>query len=421
LQRCFTFAPAVQVKSVFTQYFKIPRYILYLIAVDVCLQLINAEFTLQLNFQMLEHGFKDFEISSMIGNRFLTILLCSLPLAIWVKGKKLKPYIVAGSIAAPLVALLLIWAIHRHNSELIRILMAAWGIAFSLVQVLAMPYTLLNGDKDTETESIALFFAAGNFTMIICGGFNWLLPHLHPFFQVESLLVIFSVISLVGIFFARRLPEREVLGTAIPIAHIHTDYDWQLIMRALIPTFMIAFGAGFTIPIINLFFYHVHDMSAQVFSLMNVFAFILVTAGGFIIPNIKRRYGYKFSITFFQGASIVALFILGTTEWYRGWNGAVIVAVVAYIVRQPLMNIAAPMTSELTMKYVGEKNREIISALTSALWSGSWFASAQIFAILREENVTYSNIIFITVAFYIVGVAAYYRLIRAYEKGLEVY
>ena len=403
-------------KFIFRPYLRIPHVIIYLIVVDVCLQLINAEFTLQLNFQMLEHGYKDFEISSMIGNRFLSVLICSLPLALWVKGRRLKPFILAGSIGSPIVALMLIWAIHIHNSELIRLLMTAWGVTFSLVQVLAMPYTLLNGKRETETESIALFFAAGNFTMIICGGFNWLLPHIHPFFTVESLLIIFSAVSFVGVWFAQRLPDDEVLGTRIPLANIHTDYDWPIIVRALIPTFMIAFGAGFTIPIINLFFYHVHDMQADVFSLMNVFAFILVTFGAFLIPHIKARWGYKFSITFFQGASIVALFVLGTTEWYRGWHGAVIVAIVAYIVRQPLMNIAAPMTSELTMKYVGEKNREIISALTAAIWSGSWFASAQIFAILREGNLSYSNIIFITVAFYIVGVAWYSWLIQDYER-----
>jgi hypothetical protein len=403
-------------KFIFRPYFLIPRIIIYLIVVDVCLQLINAEFTLQLNFQMLEHGYRDFEISSMIGNRFLSVLLCSLPLALWVKGRRLKPFILAGSIGSPIVALLLIWAIHIHNSELIRILMTAWGISFSLVQVLVMPYTLLNGRRDTETESIALFFAAGNFTMIVCGGFNWLLPHLHPFFSVECLLIIFSAIAFIGIFFARMLPDTEVLGTRIPLSNVHSDYDWPIIVRALIPTFMIAFGAGFTIPIINLFFYNIHGMQAATFSLMNVFAFILVTFGGFMIPHIKVKYGYKFSIVFFQSASIIALFVLGTTEWYRGWHGAVIVAIVAFIVRQPLMNIAAPMTSELTMKYVGEKNREIISALTAAIWSGSWFASAQIFAILREGNLSYSNIIFITVLFYIIGVAWYYWLIRDYER-----
>ena len=403
-------------KHIFTQYLKIPRAILYLIVVDVFMQLINAEFVLQLNFQMLEHGFKDYEISSMIGNRFLSILLCSLPLALWVKGKKLKPYIIAGSVSAPIVALLLIWAIHIHNSELIRILMTAWGVAFSLVGVLAMPYTLLNGSKDTETESIALIFAAANFTMIVCGGLNWVLPHLHPFFGVEAMLLLFTVVAFIGIAFARLLPNEEVLGTVVPLARLHTDYDWHLIVRALTPTFLIAFGAGFTFPFMNLFFYHVHGMNAENYSLMNVFAFVLVTAGGFIIPNIKRRYGYKFSITFFQGLAIIGLFIMGTTEWYSSWHGAVYIAIAAFVVRQPLMNIALPMTSELTMKYVGEKNREIISALTAAIWSGSWFASAQIVAILREGNITYSNIIFITVGFYIIGVAAYYRLIVDYEK-----
>jgi hypothetical protein len=233
---------------------------------------------------------------------------------------------------------------------------------------------------------------------------------------VESLLILFSGVAFIGVYFARSLPDEEVLGSKVPIGNIHTDYDWHIIFRALIPTFMIAFGAGFTIPIINLFFYHVHHMTAENFSLMNVFAFILVTAGGFAVPEIKRMYGYKFSITVFQGLSIVALFILGTTEWYNGWHGAVIVAIVAYIIRQPLMNIAAPMTSELTMKYVGEKNREIISALTAAIWSGSWFASAQIFAILREMKMSYSNIVFITVVFYIIGVSWYYWLIRDYER-----
>jgi predicted MFS family arabinose efflux permease len=233
---------------------------------------------------------------------------------------------------------------------------------------------------------------------------------------VESLLVIFSAVAMIGIYFARSLPDEEVLGSKIPLANVHSDYDWQLIFRALLPTFMIAFGAGFTIPIINLFFYNVHHMNAETFSLVSMFAFILVTIGGFSVPEIKRRYGFKFSITFFQGLSIIALFVLGTTEWYNGWSGAVIVAIVAYIIRQPLMNIAAPMTSELTMKYVGEKNREIISALTAAIWSGSWFASAQIFAILREMNMSYSNIVFITVVFYIIGVSWYYWLIRDYER-----
>lgn len=138
---------------------------------DVFLQLINAAFTLLLNYLMLDHGFKDFEIASMVGNRYLTVLLCSIPLALFVKGKELKPFMLAGSVLTPLIALLLIFGIHTHNSELIRLLMSLWGISFSLLQILVLPYILLNGSKEHETESIVLFFCSGEFHYHF-GGFN---------------------------------------------------------------------------------------------------------------------------------------------------------------------------------------------------------------------------------------------------------
>ncbi len=107
-------------KSITQKYLAIRKIIIYLMMVDVSLQLINSAFTLLLNYLMLDKHFKDYEITSMVGNRYLTVLLCALPLAIVVKGKKLKPFIVTGAISSPVVALLLIWAIHIHNSELIR-------------------------------------------------------------------------------------------------------------------------------------------------------------------------------------------------------------------------------------------------------------------------------------------------------------
>ena len=151
-------------KAALSKYFSIPRVIINLMMADVFLQLINSAFTMLLNYLMLDHGFKDFEIASMIGNRYLAVLLCAVPLALLVKGKRLKPFMMAGAISSPIVALLLIFGIHTHNTELIRILMTLWGITFSLLQILVMPYILLNGSKEHETESIALFFSAGNFT-----------------------------------------------------------------------------------------------------------------------------------------------------------------------------------------------------------------------------------------------------------------
>ena len=118
-----------------------------------------------------------------------------------------------------------------------------------------------------------------------------------------------------------------------------------------------------------------------------------------------------------QSLAVIFLFIMGTSEWYNHTSTGLMIAVVAFTLRQPLMNMAGPMTSELTLNYVGERNREMISAINASIWSGCWFVSAKIFSVLREAGVAYSNIIFITVALYIIGVIWYYGLIKKHESN----
>ena len=136
---------------------------------------------------------------------------------------------------------------------------------------------------------------------------------------------------------------------------------------------------------------------------MNSVAFGLVVISAFLIPEIKRKFkfGYQIAITLVQSLAVIALFAMGTTEWYKNIPLGIMVAVFTFIIRQPLMNMAGPMTSELTLKYVGEKNREMISALNAAIWSGCWFASAKIYTMLREANVAYAETLVLLSPLYI--------------------
>jgi hypothetical protein len=99
---------------------------------------------------------------------------------------------------------------------------------------------------------------------------------------------------------------------------------------------------------------------------------------------------------------------------------AVYIAVAAYVIRQPLMNMAGPMTSDIVMDYVGERNQEMMSALTSAVWSGSWFISSVIFQVLRQIGLQYVYVFLITAALYFFGVFLYYLLILDYEKKIKL-
>jgi hypothetical protein len=196
------------------------------------------------------------------------------------------------------------------------------------------------------------------------------------------------------------------------------NFDWKIIAMAMTPSLILAVGAGLTIPFINLFFYKVYGMTAETFSIVNAFSSITVAFAALLVPHIKNKYGYKVAITRTQTIAVISLALLAITEFYSTEGWAYFAAVFFFLLRQPLMNMAAPATSELVMNYVGQKNQEIISALTASIWSGSWFLSAIIFRVFRSNGMMYGNVFLITAGLYAVGVVWYYYLIKAYQKKI---
>ena len=97
-------------------------------------------------------------------------------------------------------------------------------------------------------------------------------------------------------------------------------------------------------------------------------ASLLVATTALLVPNVKKKLGFKKGITLTQSFAVLALVALATTEFFTNYLWALPIAVLCFWVRTPLMNMAAPMTSELTMNYVGEKNQEMLSAVMAAIW-----------------------------------------------------
>jgi hypothetical protein len=184
----------------------------------------------------------------------------------------------------------------------------------------------------------------------------------------------------------------------------------------MIPTAIIAIGAGLTVPFISIFFFNVHHLSSNHFAIAGAITLTMVSVSTLMVPEIKNRIGFKRAVPLTQSIAVLSLIALALTELISGYAIAVYLALFFYIVRQPLMNLAAPMTSEVTMMYVGEKNREMVSALTASIWSGSWFFSAQMFEILRKVEMPYYQIFLMTAVLYSLGIWAYYRLIVEHEN-----
>jgi fucose permease len=410
----------VLLRNLLLNYKNLEKHILLLITAEFFIQLINASFMLVLNIHMSKYGYTDPQIADFISYRFLGVLVLALPLGLYIKGRKLKPMFYFTGITMPLASLAILYAVFHHLDWLLYTSLCLWGVSFTTLQVSVLPYILRNAKKETHSEAISLNYTTWSLSTIVSGFIMYFLTSINPdLFDENLLLSVFGVAGFISIYFLYKISFTENVDPLEGKRYSLRDFDWLTIAKALIPTTIIAVGAGLTIPFVNLFFYSVHNVDYHQFSIIGSVSAILVVMAAISIPQIKRKHGYRVAITLFQSIAVIALVLMATTEFFSHLSIAVYFAVFFFLIRQPFMNMAGPMTSELVMNYVGKRNREMVSALNSAIWSGSWYISSRIFMHLRELELSYAIIFYITAALYAGGVIWYHILISDYNRKIK--
>jgi len=391
------------------------------------INLVNAGFILILNIYLRKQGYADDQIASFTSYRFLGVLMLAFPLGIFIKGKPLRPFFLLSSIIVPLAGFIMLESVKWGNVLVIKASFLLWGVGLMLMQVCTLPFIMRSTPENLLPEAISLSFSTWSFSIIFTGiliatltavgGINiGFINIVWTEYEILLLLIFISIgaaFVIVGIMESPpRTTRSDFRGNFTAMIY---DYDWSRIFKALIPTLLIAVGAGLTIPFVNLFFNAVFNVDSDTFGLIGSAAAGLGLIASLLIPAIKRRFGYNIAILLTQSLAITFLIMLAVTEVYASVAGMIYLAILFYVLRQPLMHMAAPITSELTMKYVGKKNQELISAINSSIWSASWYISAKLFQLMRSMDIPYYRIFFITAGLYSVGVLMYFFIIKEYE------
>lgn len=364
---------------------------------------------------MQKKGYADYDGAHYIKVRFLCILILSIPLGYYLKGRKIKPLFYFACIAVPTSSFLIIYGIEHHLNFLLYITQITWGAGFVCMQVAGLPFILRNAKSNELTQGISLSHISWSTAGIISAILIFSLGKINiKLFDEKLILQILAGLSFLSFFFILKIKADQV--DVVEQRERKHDYDWKLIIRAMIPTAIIAVGAGLTIPFISIFFYNTHQVEARDFALAGAITLTLVSFTTLLVPIIKERFGFRKAVPITQSIAVFVLVIMACTELWKDATGIVYLALLCYIVRQPLMNMAGPMTSEITMLYVGKKNQEIVSALTASIWSGSWFFSAQVFEVLRKYEIPYYQVFLMTAALYSIGIWRYFKLIVDFER-----
>jgi hypothetical protein len=412
--------------KILKSYQSLPKNFHLLFYLEFSVSLIHVAFILILNIFLRKKGFSDPEIASLNSLRFISALIFAIPLGIYIRGKKLKPFFISSAIMVPLTSILIIQSIHFDINFLIKFSFLLWGLGIMLMRVCSLPFIIRSSNSNNSTEALSLIAATWSLSTIISGliisGSSWI----NNLFFVDvnylderKILLLITLIGMSGIYFSLKIDEKKPLFTEKSnFLDIHKNYDWKLIFKAISPLILISIGAGLTIPFVNLFFNSIFNLTSSQFSIMGSLTGILVFLFSLSVPSLRKKFGYWMTIVIVQSIAILCLVLMALTEIYADYEIAIVIAISAYVLRQPLMHMAHPASNELMMNYVGEKNQELISALSSSLWSASWFFSAKIFEWLRVLNYNYYKIFLITALLYTIGVILFSILIKDYNKRI---
>lgn len=402
----------------------LPRPVLLFAAGQFLISLITSAQFLLLNLFLKDKGLDDPEIAALSAQRFVATFFLALPAGLWLRGKPLRKPLLIGSVLFPLTALASLETVRLGMMDAASWCFLAMGFSGLLLNVANLPMALRLAPPKQSSEALSLLFATWA-AASICGGLlSSVLQGIgrldfggfHLVFDEYATLLILTVAAFASPLFYARLPDPvpEKSDTAKHWLHIHRE-DWPVLTRALIPTVCIATGAGLSIQFLNLFFSHVHQLSSTAYSAYGSVSNVLVLIAGLIVPEVKRRLGWRGAILGVQSIAVFLLLAMGLTELWKAASWALPFAIGCFILRQPLMSMAGPSTSELTMSYVGERNRELISACSGAIWSGAWWLAARTFELLRAHHLPYWQVFVTTGILYLIGTVSYLLQIRAVE------
>ncbi len=405
-------------------YRTLPKCVLLFVAGQFLINLINSSQFLLLNLFLKSRGLDDPAIAALASHRFLATFFLAIPAGLWLRGKPLRKPLMIGSLLFPLTTLAALETVRMGMMDAAAGCFLAMGLAGLVLNVANLPMILRMAPPKKSSEALSLLFAtwgaasicAAVLSSVLQGMGRLDLGGIHVIFNEHATLLVLTLAGLGAPVLYAMLPDPVPTETSRRHwMHVHRE-DFPILLRALVPTLCIATGAGLSIQFLNLFFSNVYHLSSATYSAFGSVSYVLVFALGLIVPEVKRRLGWRGAIIGVQCAGAVMLALLGLTElWKLSW-WALPVAVVFFILRQPLMNMAGPSTSELSMTYVGERNRELMSACSGAIWSGSWWLAARVFEFLRGHDLPYWQIFLTTAIFYLLGTLSYLGLIRAVER-----
>lgn len=362
-------------------------------------------FMLLFNLYLKAIGFPEGRIGNIISISTIGTVVMAIPASILIRRISIKRILL---LATPIATFSYLIQVSTTTYHVILAggLMAGFTAVFS--RVAAAPFFMRNSTPRERPYLFSMQFAlalvAGIFGNLLGGYLPGVIEKtgMTPYLAYRYTLCIFALLVLLAVIPYLMIKEKHVRERD-PLK----IYSWRLIIKLFIPGLLVGIGAGLSIPFLNLYFKDIFKATTHLIGILYSGQQLLMITGLLLAPVIAERIGKVRTVVISQLVSIPFLVILGLTN-------VLFLAVIAFLVRAALMNMAQPLFTNFAMEKVNHDEQPFTNALLVIAWTAGWGVSASIGGFLIERF-SYTAPFFITSFLYFASTVVIFFFFRKAE------
>ncbi len=216
------------------------------------------------------------------------------------------------------------------------------------------------------------------------------------------------VISLALLQFALVIPALLMISD-VPVKNPRINWNRELVVKILkfsLPSALIGFGAGITIPYMSLYFNLRFGQTLAAISWIFFFQQLAMGLGSFGLPRLVNRIGPVKVITSFQSTAAFLFAIFPSIETF-------LLAAFLYVLRSILMNIVWPINDSFMMGFFSTEEKATAAGIRRAFSTFMRGGGNYVGGLLFATSLGYP--FYATALLYVVATAIFYAFFR--EKG----
>lgn len=260
------------------------------------------------------------------------------------------------------------------------------GLFMALVQVSGVPFLAENSTAGERMHLFSIHFSLMTIASVIGSlGGGVLADALHLIGNISTVDSIMYVLIIGAIIFTmgivplfqlkptQKIESQTEASTEESEGNAPTGFrkNMKVIVLFGVANLLIGTGSGLVIPYLNLYFANRFDASNTYIGIILSLGSAMAAVAMLLGPALVKKVGKVKALVIFQLLSIPFLFITGYTN-------SLIIASIAFLMRQALMNAGNPIQSAIAMELVQDKYKGLANSVNQMVFNVGWASTGAI-------------------------------------------